>query len=296
MTARPIIIDCDPGQDDAIALLLALASPELEIVAVTTVAGNVTLDLTTRNALAILELAGRPEIVVHAGADRPLAQKLLTAGHVHGETGLAGLDLPLPTHPPAPGHAADLLIQATRDRPGLTLCPLGPLTNVATALKRDPGLGHRLQEIVLMGGAIGHGNVTTHAEFNMRVDPEAAAIVFESGVPITMIGLDATRQALATPERVEALKRLGTTAALAAASVLAVHAVAQPLHDPCVIAYLLQPALFRARPARVVVETEDTITLGRTRVEFDSSVPNARVADAVDADRFFALLFERLGR
>lgn len=296
MSGRPIIIDCDPGQDDAIALLLALASPELDIVAVTTIAGNVTLDLTTRNALAILELAGRSEVPVHAGADRPLARPLLTAGHVHGDTGLAGLDLPLPAHAPAPGHGADLLIERTRIRPDLTLCPLGPLTNVATALKRDPGFGRRLQEIVLMGGAIGHGNVTAHAEFNMRVDPEAAAIVFGCGVPITMIGLEATRQALATPERVMALRALGTRSALAAASVLAVHAIAQPLHDPCVIAYLLRPELFRTRPAWVEVETEDAITLGRTRVDFGSASPNAQVVDALDADRFFALLFERLGR
>ncbi|HYA10014.1 MAG TPA: nucleoside hydrolase, partial [Gaiellaceae bacterium] len=200
----PVIIDCDPGHDDAIAILLALASPEVELRGVTTVAGNQTLDKTTRNALKVLELAGRADIPVAAGADRPLERTLRTAANVHGESGLDGPDLPEPTARPVDAHAVELLAELIE--PGVVLVPTGPLTNVALLLQRHPDVRERLDRIVWMGGAIAEGNVTPAAEFNAFVDPEAAAAVFASGIELTMIGLDVTHQALFTPAHAERLR------------------------------------------------------------------------------------------
>jgi purine nucleosidase len=301
---------CDPGQDDALAILLALASDqELELLAITAVAGNVPLPLTERNARKIVELAGRHDIPVHAGCDRPLQRDMVTAEYVHGRTGLDGAELPEPKTPRADAHAVDAIIRALRARPGtVTLCPLGPLTNIATAIRRAPDIASHIREIVLMGGAIGEGNITPAAEFNIYADPHAAEIVFESGVSITMLGLDVTHQVLVTPERLRAIEQIDTRVGRAVSGLLRFYNIydqtgrnrpGAPLHDPCVIAYLVRPELFAGRACHVAVETMGQHTLGRTVVDRSGrgSVPaNATVIDQVDAEGFFALLTERLRR
>jgi purine nucleosidase len=309
--ATPIIIDCDPGQDDALAILLALASPEdLEVLAVTAVAGNVPLALTEKNARKIVELAGRGDVPVFAGCGRPLVRPPVTAEHVHGRTGLDGADLPEPAIPLAPGHAVDAIIDLVRGRLAgtVTICPVGPLTNVAAALTKAPDIARRLRQIVLMGGAIGEGNTTPSAEFNVYVDPHAARIVFEAGIPIVMHGLDVTHQALVTPDRLAAIRSLDTPVSRAVAGLLEFYNIfdqtrrgrpGAPLHDPCAIAWLLRPDLFSARDCHVAIETEGELTLGRTVVDWSGRhgrQPNASVVHAVDADGFFALLIERLAR
>ena len=310
MAKHAIILDCDPGQDDAIALLLALGSPnELEILGITTVAGNVPLGLTAVNARKITELAGHPEIPVWAGCDRPLLRTLETAEYVHGETGLNGAVLPEPVTALQPGHAVDAIIGIVMARaPGsVTLCPTGPLTNVAMALRKEPRLVERVKEIVLMGGAVELGNVTPAAEFNIYVDPHAADIVFRSGIPITMFGLDVTHQVLVTPERMARIDALGTSTARAAHGLLdffnrfdseRYDAPGAPLHDPCVIAYLIEPELFGGKPCPVEIELEGR-SVGRTLVDWwnmHRRPANAMVMREVDADRFFDLLTERLAR
>jgi purine nucleosidase len=309
--ATPIIIDCDPGQDDALAILLALASPEdLEVLAVTAVAGNVPLALTEKNARKIVELAGRGDVPVFAGCERPLVRLPVTAEHVHGRTGLDGADLPEPAVPLAPGHAVDAIVDLVQGRPAgtVTICPVGPLTNVASALTKAPDIARRIRQIVLMGGAIGEGNITPSAEFNIYVDPHAARIVFEAGIPIVMHGLDVTHQALVTPDRLAAIRSLDTPVSCAVAGLLEFYNIfdqtrrgrpGAPLHDPCAIAWLLRPDLFSARECHVAIETEGELTLGRTVVDWSGRhgrQPNARVVHAVDADGFFALLIERLAR
>lgn len=311
MSAHRIILDCDPGQDDAVAILLALASPEeIEVLAITTVAGNVPLALTSRNAQRIVELAGRPEVPVHAGCSRPILRPLETAEYVHGPSGLDGAALPEPSGPLAAGHAVDAIVDLVMAHPpgAVTLCALGPLTNVALAIVKEPAIAPRLKRIALMGGAIGLGNVTAAAEFNIYVDPHAARVVFEAGAPIAMFGLDVTHQALVTEERLARIKALGTPVAAACAGLLGFFnrydrerygIPGAPLHDPCVIAWLLRPELFRGQERRVDVETEGTHALGRTVVDWwrrSPAHPNALVMDRVDVDRFFALLTERLGR
>jgi purine nucleosidase len=310
MPPRPIIIDCDPGQDDALAILLALASPEeLEVLAVTAVAGNVPLALTAVNARKIVELAGRPDIPVHAGCDRPLRRDMVTAEHVHGRTGLDGAELPEPATPLAEAHAIDAIIATLRARPGaVTLCPLGPLTNIAAAIQRAPDILSHIREIVLMGGAIGEGNITPAAEFNIFADPHAAEIVFESGVKLTMLGLDVTHQVLATPERVRAIAVPETAVSRAVVGLLEFYNIfdqtrrnrpGAPMHDPCVIAWLLRPELFAGRDCHVAIETAGRHTLGRTVVDWSGrggGTANATVIHEVDAEGFFALLTERLAR
>jgi purine nucleosidase len=310
MPPRPIIIDCDPGQDDALAILLALASPEeLEVLAITTVAGNVPLALTEKNARKIVALAGRPDLPVHAGCDRPLRRALVSAEHIHGRTGLDGAELPEPTAPLADGHAVDAILAALRARPGaVTLCPLGPLTNIASAIQRAPDILGHIDQIVLMGGAIGEGNITPAAEFNIFADPHAAAIVFEAGVKLTMLGLEVTHQVLATPERVRAIAAPDTPVSRAVVGLLAFYNIfdqtrrnrpGAPMHDPCVIAWLLRPELFTGRDCHVAIETTGEHTLGRTVVDWSGrggGMPNATVVDQVDAEAFFALLTERLAR
>jgi purine nucleosidase len=305
-----IILDCDPGQDDAIAILLALASPEeIDTLAVTTVAGNVPLRLTERNARQLVELAGRLDLPVHAGCDAPLFRQLETAEYVHGETGLNGVTLPKPARPLAAGHAVDVIIDMVMSRPPgtVTLCPTGPLTNIAMAMRKEPRLAGQLARIVLMGGAIGLGNVTPAAEFNIYVDPHAAAIVFASGAPITMLGLDITHQVLVTPARLERFGGLREPIGPACRGMLdffngfdSIRYAMQgaPLHDPCVIGWLLRPDLFRGKECEVEIETEGR-SLGRTNVHWwprEPRTPNALVIDGVDADGFFDLLFDRLAR
>ncbi|RST80386.1 nucleoside hydrolase [Aquibium carbonis] len=309
--ARRIIIDTDPGQDDAVAILLALASPELEVIGITAVAGNVPLALTQTNARKICELAGRPDIKVYAGAVRPLMRRLVTAEHVHGRTGLDGPTLPDPTMPLQETHAVDFIVETLlAEEPGtVTLCPLGPLTNIAAALNRAPEIAGRIKEIVLMGGGFFEGgNVTPAAEFNIYVDPHAADIVFSSGVPIVMMPLDVTHKALTTAKRVAAFRALGTRVGIATAELLEFFerfdeekygSDGGPLHDPCVIAYLVEPGLFRGRNCNVAIETASEITMGMTVIDWwgvTDRPKNATVMRDIDADGFFDLLTERLGR
>ncbi|WP_343503934.1 nucleoside hydrolase [Alloyangia pacifica] len=309
--ARRIIIDTDPGQDDAVAILLALASPELEVLGITAVAGNVPLPLTSRNARMVCELAGRTDIPVFAGCDVPLERKLVTAEHVHGKTGLDGPELPEPVMPLQERHAVDFLIDTLRAEPSgtVTLCPLGPLTNIATAFRRAPDIVDRVQEIVLMGGAYFEvGNYTPAAEFNIYVDPEAAAEVFGSGVPLVVMPLDVTHKALVTKPRNEAIRALGTPVGKAVAEMTDFFerfdlekygSEGAPLHDPCVTAYLLAPEIFSGRHINVEIETVSELTLGMTVADWwgvSGRAPNATFIGDLDADAFFTLLTERLAK
>ncbi|HZR92024.1 MAG TPA: nucleoside hydrolase [Gaiellaceae bacterium] len=296
-----IVVDCDPGHDDAIGLLLALASPEVELLAVTTVHGNTTLDKTTANAIRVLELAGRGDVPVAAGAERPLVREPRSAEYVHGESGLDGPALPPPRARPAPGHAADVL--AERLGPGVVLVATGPLTNVALLLERHPEV--RPERIVLMGGAIGLGNVTPAAEFNVWADPEAAARVFSSGLDVTMIGLDVTHKALFTPDRSEALRRGGGVARVAAELVdFYAHYHREtygwpgpPVHDALALAFVADPTLLETRRCHVAVETESELCRGRTVCDLlgrTGLAPTAEVAVDVDAEAFLDLLVDRI--
>jgi purine nucleosidase len=310
-TPRNIIIDTDPGQDDAVAILLALASPELNVLGITAVAGNVPLALTTRNICQVLELAGRTDVPVYAGAAQPLKRKLVTAEHVHGSTGLDGPTLPEPTMQLQSGEAADFIVRSVREHPAgsITLCALGPLTNVALALHRAPDIAARIREIVLMGGGCFEGgNITPAAEFNMYVDPHAAKQLLASGVPVVMMPLDVTHQVLTTTARVAALRAIGTRCAMAVADMLGFSerfdvekygTDGGPLHDPCVVAYLLQPTLFSGRLVNVEVETASELTMGMTVADWwrvSGRTANALFIKNVDADGFYLLLNERMAR
>ncbi|HWF47400.1 MAG TPA: nucleoside hydrolase [Bryobacteraceae bacterium] len=310
--ARSIIIDTDPSPDDAVAFLVALASPEeLNVLAVTVVAGNVPLELTAKNARKALELARRTEIPVYAGAAAPLARPLITAEHVHGRTGFDGYDLPDPVMTLRDGFAPEVIVDLVMSRrPGdVTLCCLAPLTNIALALAKEPPLAGHLREIVLMGGAFSEGgNITPAAEFNIYVDPEAAARVFACGAPITMIPLDCTHQALTTEGRLNRLRNIGTPLAEAFYHLLKFNKIFDeskygweggPLHDPTVIAYLLAPELFQGRDVHVAIECASPLTLGMTVVDWwgvTGKPPNAKVLRQVNADGYFDLVIERLGR
>jgi inosine-uridine nucleoside N-ribohydrolase len=302
--ATPILLDCDPGHDDAIALLLALASPEVELLGVTTVAGNQTLEKTTANAIRVLEFAGHTDVPVAAGADRPLVREPFVASYVHGETGLDGPDLPPPRSAPVNRHAVDFLADKIREADGeVTLVPVGPLTNVALLLALHPDA--RPERIVLMGGAIAEGNVTPAAEFNIWADPEAARRVFESGLDLTMIGLDVTHKALMTREHAERLREAGRVG----------RAVAElwdffsrfhrerygsedsPIHDALCVALLLRPELVELAHRHVAIDTESDLCRGRTVVDLwqvTGNEPNARVGVGVDGDGFMELAIERI--
>ena len=312
MSPRKIIIDTDPGQDDAVAILLALASPEeIEVLGITAVAGNVPLRLTEKNARIVCELAKRPDIRVFAGCDAPLSRPLVTAEHVHGKTGLDGPDLPDPTMPLQDQHAVDFIIETLRNEPcgSVTLCPLGPLTNIATAFNKAPDIVEKVREIVLMGGAYFEvGNITPAAEFNIYVDPEAADIVFKSGCAITVMPLDVTHKALVTTPRNTAFRDLGTDVGRAVAEMTDFFerfdkekygSQGAPLHDPCVTAYLIRPELFSGRHINVEIETSSDLTLGMTVADWwnvTDRPANATFMGDIDADGFFALLTERLAR
>lgn len=309
---RKIIIDTDPGQDDAFAILLALASPnELEVLGICAVAGNVPLPLTQKNTRIICELAGRTDIPVYAGCEAPLRRKLVTAEHVHGKTGLDGPPMDEPTMPLQPGHAVDFIIDTLRREPAgsVTLCPLGPLTNIASAFLKAPEIVGRVGGIVLMGGGCFEGgNITPAAEFNIYVDPEAADIVFRSGVPLVVMPLDVTHKALTTKARVEAFRAMGTRVGVMAAAwadfferfdIEKYGSEGAPLHDPCVIAYLIRPDLFKGRHINVEIETTSPLTLGMTVADWwgvSGRTPNAHFMREIDAEGFFRLLTERLGR
>ena len=311
MAPRKIIIDTDPGQDDAVAILLALASPEIEVLGVTAVAGNVPLALTEKNARIVCELADRPDLPVFAGAGAPMTRALVTAEHVHGKTGLDGPPLPEPAMSLQDGHAVDFIIETLRreDAGAVTLVPIGPLTNVARALTDAPDITDRIAEIVLMGGAYFEvGNITPAAEFNIYVDPEAADIVFKSGIPLTVMSLDVTHKALTTRSRVDSFRDLGTKTGDMVAGWTDFFerfdkekygSEGAPLHDPCTIAYLLQPDLFTGRHINVEIETGSDLTRGMTVADWwrvTSRAPNAMFMGNLDADGFFGLLTERLAR
>ncbi len=306
---QKIIIDTDPGQDDAVAILLALASPELEVLGITAVAGNVPLPLTSRNARVVCELAGRPDIPIFAGCDAPMTRALVTAEHVHGKTGLDGADLPEPQMPLQDAHAVDFLIETLRREPAgtVTLCPLGPLTNIGTALARAPDIAERVAGIVLMGGAYFEvGNITPAAEFNIYVDPEAASRVFAAGIPLTVMPLDVTHRVLTTEAHLKGFRAMGTRVGDTVAAWTDFFerfdkekygSAGAPLHDPCVIAYLLEPEIFSGRHINVEIETVSDLTRGMTVADWwgvTERAPNATFIGDADADRFFALLTDRI--
>jgi len=310
--ARKIIIDCDPGQDDAVAIFLALASSEeLELLGITTVCGNVPLDLTQRNARLMCDIAGRRDVPVYAGCPKPMARQLKTAEMVHGETGINGIDVFEPETPLQSEHAVDYVIRTllAAEDASVTLVPMGPLTNIAVAIERQPRILAKIEQIVLMGGAMREGgNRTPSAEFNILVDPDAADIVLKCGRPITQMGLDVTHQVLSTVDRVERIKALGNPVATATAGMLSFFdrfdtkkytSRGAPLHDPCTIAWLLRPDLFEGKDCNVSVETQSELTLGHTAVDFwqvtDRPI-NVHWIYEVDADGFYDLLIERLAR
>jgi purine nucleosidase len=309
---RKTIIDCDPGQDDAVMLLLALACPDaFDILGITTVAGNVPLDLTQRNARIMCDLAGQTGMPVFAGCAAPLVRPLYTAEDVHGKTGIDGVTIREPQTPLQDRHAVDFLVETLLDaaEDSVTLVPTGPLTNIAAAIRREPGILPSIQQIVLMGGAMREGgNSTTSAEFNIFVDPHAADIVLQCGRPVVMAGLDVTHQVLVTPDCLTRLKSQDSEVARATVGMLEFfnrhdtekyHSIGAPLHDPCTIAWLLEPDLFQGKDINVAVETESELTMGHTAVDFwevSGRPVNATWLYQVDASGFFDLLVDRLGR
>jgi purine nucleosidase len=304
----PVILDGDPGHDDAINILLALASPELDVLGIGTVFGNVGLEHTTRNALVIRELTGH-SVPIYAGADRPLVAPRISAEAVHGHSGLDGPHLPPPRRGAEAGHAARFIIEAVRARPGeVTLLPTGPLTNLALALRLAPDIAPLIRQVVWMGGSTDTGNWTPAAEFNALADPHAAHIVFTSGVPLTMFGLNVTHQAIAHPARVQAFRNLGTRVGGFVAVLLEFFAEHHrerygwdggALHDPMTAAWLLRPDLFVSRSMHVEIDLSDGPSAGRTVADVwnvTGRPQNVQVVTQVDADGFFALLVERMKR
>lgn len=310
--ARKIIIDCDPGQDDAVALFLAMASPEeLDVIGITTVAGNVPLELTHRNARMMCDLTGRTDTPVYAGCSEPMKIPLKTAEMIHGETGINGIEVFEPKTPLQSEHAVDFIVRTLLDAEdaSVTLVPVGPLTNIGTAIDKEPAILPKIEQIVLMGGAMREGgNRTPSAEFNILVDPDAADIVFRCGRPITQMGLDVSHQVLSTKDRVDRIKALGNPVAAATAGMLSFFdrfdtekyaSKGAPLHDPCTVAWLLEPDLFKGKDCNVSIETQSELTLGHTAVDFwhvtDRPI-NVHWIYEVDADGFYDLLTERLAR
>ena len=299
---RKVILDCDPGIDDAFAIAFGCGHPGLELCGVTTVAGNVGLDRTTGNALAVLEFLGRADVPVAAGSPAPLLRPFTDAHDVHGETGLGAARLPAPSRGPVPAHAVDFLIERISGAPGaMTLVATGPLTNIALAVRRYPPLVTEVADFVIMGGSASRGNVTPAAEFNIWADPEAAAIVFAAGWRVTMAGLDVTHQALATAEvrdRLSVLGRLNDELLLPGLrgyQSLA-DAAGQPVHDVCALALVAAPGLFGCRPAQVEVETQGRWTAGMTVTDFGADAHNALVAMSVDAPGFWDVVLGALHR
>ena len=312
MTKHTIIIDCDPGQDDAINLLLAMSSPdELDVLGITAVAGNVPLALTERNARLMCDIAGRSDIPVYAGCARPMVRDLVTAEHVHGTTGIDGAEISEPVLPLQEQDAVDFIVDTLRaaDDNTITLVPTGPLTNVGTAIARAPEVLPKIKEIVLMGGAMREsGNHSPSAEFNILVDPQAADIVFKCGRPITQMGLDVSHQVLSTRERIDRIKKIDNQAAQATVGMLdffnrhdtkKYKYAGAPLHDPCTVAYLLRPDIFEGKLCNVSIEIQSELTMGNTAVDFwhvTDRPKNSNWIHAVDADAFYGLLTSRLAR
>jgi purine nucleosidase len=309
---RKVIIDCDPGQDDAVALFLALSSPdELDVLGITTVAGNVPLELTQRNARMMCDIARRRDMAVYAGCDRPMQIDPITAEYIHGNTGIDGVDVFEPETPLQEQHAVDFIIETLLDAEdeSVTLVPTGPMTNIATAIRREPAVLDRVEHIVAMGGAMREGgNRSPSAEFNVLADPHAADVVYNCGRPVTAMGLDVTHQVLSTRERVARILALGNPVAEATAGMLSFFhrydtkkygTEGAPLHDPCTVAWLLRPELFKTRRCNVSVEKESQLTLGHTAVDFWHVTDRPLNVDwtyEVDADGFYDLLIERIGR
>jgi purine nucleosidase len=308
---RKIIIDCDPGQDDAVALFLALSSPdELEVLGITTVAGNVPLALTQRNARMMCDIAGRYDLRVFAGCERPLELDPITAESIHGNTGIDGVSVFEPKTPLEEQHAVDFLVEALlNSKEPVTLIPTGPMTNIATAIQREPTILKNVERIVSMGGAMREGgNRSPSAEFNVLVDPHAADRVYNCGRPVTAMGLDVTHQVLSTRERVARIRELGNDVAEATAGMLSFFhrydtkkygSEGAPLHDPCTVAWLLRPDLFATKRCNISVEKDSELTMGHTAVDFwhvTDRPHNVDWAYEVDADGFYDLLVERLGR
>jgi purine nucleosidase len=312
VTQRKVIIDCDPGQDDAVALFLAMSSPEeLDILGITTVAGNVPLELTQRNARMMCDLAGRKDMPVYAGCERPMVLEPITAEYIHGNTGIDGVDVFEPDTPLQDAHAVEFIIETLRaaDKGTVTLVPTGPLTNIATAIEREPAILESIELIVSMGGAMREGgNRSPSAEFNILVDPHAADIVYKCGRPVTAMGLDVTHQVLSTRERVARIRELGNEVAIATAGMLSFFhrydtkkygSEGAPLHDPCTVAWLLRPDLFATKLCNVSVEKNSALTLGHTAVDFwhvTDRPDNVHWAYEIDTEGFFELLTGRLGR
>lgn len=311
MAPRKIIIDTDPGQDDAFAIMVALGSPQdLEVLALTTVGGNVPVTRTAHNALQVAELSGRADLPVYAGCARPMVKPLKTAEYVHGETGLDGCVLPDPSMPLQKQHAVNFLVDTLMSAPEgeITVCTLGPMTNLGMAMVMEPRIVPRIREVVLMGGGFFQGgNATPAAEFNIWVDPHAAHVVFESGAPITMASIDCTYTALMTPEWLQSLRALGTRSAIEAANMADFYrkygshkfaTEARPIHDACVTGFLLAPHLFQQRQCNVTIEIGSPETIGMTVVDWwhvTGRRRNCNVLGRVDSDGFFALMLERFG-
>jgi purine nucleosidase len=303
--ARKIILDCDPGHDDVFAMLLAHGNPEVALVAITTVAGNQTLDKVTWNARSVATLAGISGVPIAAGCDRPLVREQIVGESIHGKTGLDGTALPEPIVALDPRHGVDVIIQTVMDaEPGeITLVPTGPLTNIAVAMRREPRIVPRVREVVLMGGAYTRGNITPAAEFNIAVDPEAAAMVFAGDWPVTMVGLDLTHQALATPDVLDRIAAIGTPVARATGDLLVFFRdayladqgmPAPPVHDPCAVARVIAPDVMTVAEAVVAVETQGRWTSGMTVTDFGGQPPNALVATTLDVPRFWNLVIDAL--
>lgn len=307
---RPIILDCDPGHDDAVALLLAHGSPEVELLAVTTVAGNQDLDKVTRNALAVARVAGLAGVPVAAGADRPLVRVRDHAASIHGESGLDGPVLPEPAQALDPRHAVDLIVETvmSREPDTVTLVPTGPLTNIALAVLREPRIVDRVRQVVLMGGAFRTGNWSPVAEFNIRADPEAARVVLRAGWDVVVVGLDLTHQALATPDVVRRIADVGTAPARFVEELLAFFTAsyretmgfdAPPVHDPCAVAYVIDPTVMTVRRAPVDVELAGELTTGMTVVDLRGPAPEdcpTAIALELDRERFWDLVVDALER
>jgi inosine-uridine nucleoside N-ribohydrolase len=304
--ATPVIIDCDPGHDDAIAILLALASPELDLLGITTVSGNQTVDKTTANAIRVLDLLGRDDVEVARGADRPLLRDRYVAAYVHGETGLDGPTLPPPSRPAHRLHAVDFIAEKVMAAAGpVTLVPVGPLTNVALFLARYPDEAARVDRIVLMGGAIAEGNVTPAAEFNIWADPEAAQRVFASGIDVTMIGLDVTHDALMTRAMAERLRAGGPVGRFVAElydffSIFHRETYGRedsPIHDAVAVAHVIREGIVRTEHRHTAVDCQSELCRGRTVVDLwkrTGNEPNCHVGVGIDRDAFFTLLLDRL--
>jgi inosine-uridine nucleoside N-ribohydrolase len=307
---KRIILDCDPGHDDAIAILLAFGCPDIELVAITTVAGNQTLEKTTLNARRICTVAGAHDVPIYPGCWRPLVRPQQTAAEIHGASGLDGPAFGEPTVPARDEHAVDYLVRTLMtEGEDITLVPTGPLTNVATALAREPRIAARTREVVLMGGSYTRGNRTPAAEFNILADPEAAAAVFGAGWPVTMVGLDLTHQAVATAEVMKQIAAIGTDVSAMVTALLEFYGASYrrsgvaaggegpPVHDPCAVARVARPDLVAVRDAFVVVETRGEWTSGMTVTDFSGSLgrpANAQVATTLDADGFWDLTLSAL--